>query len=357
MKQKMLYGIGISLLAMMCLIGCGQEKKAEEQIPVVRAIAVGMSEDAGDWYAGSVCGRYEKQLAFQVGGKIIARNIEVGQQVSAGQVLLSLDAEDVRQKTHAGMAQVERAEAQERLAEADMKRYRQLYEVNAISKAQYEQVVMQYESARAVAKEAHANMEQLSNMLEYTELTADVNGTVSAIAAEVGQVVAAGQTIVTLVQNGNMEVEIAVPENRYAEFYEGKKATVTFWANDDIVVQGTVREIAPMADRSIKTYRVRIALEDIPDTIRLGMTSRVSFKDTNGSMMTIPLSAIMQSGKDKSVWVVRDGVATPVVIRTGGFRGNMVEVVDGLNHGDIVITAGVKKVIEGQRVRVNEGGI
>lgn len=357
MKRMMLYGIGISLLAMVCLVGCGQEKKAEEQIPAVRTITVGISEGMGDWYAGSVCGRYEKQLAFQVGGKIIARNVEVGQQVPAGQVLLSLDAEDIQQKARAGMAQVERAEAQERLAQADMKRYQQLYEVNAISKAQYEQVVMQYESARAVAKEAHANMEQLSNMLDYTELTADVSGTVSTITAEVGQVVAAGQTIVTLVQNGNMEVEIAVPENRYAELYVGKEATVTFWANEDIVVQGTVREIAPMADRSIKTYRVRIALEDIPDTIRLGMTSRVSFKDTNGSVMTIPLSAVMQSGENKSVWVVRDGVATSIAIRTGGFRGNMVEVIDGLQQGDIVITAGVKKVIEGQRVRVNEGGI
>lgn len=357
MKEKIKYYIGLSLLMAICFTGCGDETKTADNIPVVRTVTVGMSEENADWYAGRVCGRYEKNLAFQVGGKIISRAVDVGSRVSAGQVLLSLDADDVRQKLYAGTAQVERVESQERLAQADLVRYRQLYEADAISKAQYDQVVMQYESAQAAVKEAYANRAQLDNMLEYTDLSSDVSGTVSAINGEVGQVVAAGQTIVTLVQDGSMEVEIAVPENRLSEIQVGDKATVTFWAKENVTAQGVVREVAPMADAAVRTYRVRVAVDDMPQGVQLGMTARVYFGTQSDGMLTVPLSAVYQSGDQPSVWVVRDGVAMLTPIRTGSFNGNHIEVTGGLKAGDVVITAGVKKVSEGQRVRVSTGEI
>lgn len=355
MRDKLKYYIGLSLLIAVCFTGCSDEQKATEDVPVVKAVTVGMSADSGEWYSGRVCGRYEKNLAFQVGGKIISRSVDVGSQVSAGQVLLAIDAIDVGQKVNAGKAQVERAESQERLAQADLVRYRQLYEVSAISKAQYDQVVMQYESAVSAVKEARANMAQLDNMLDYTNLTSDVSGTVSAITAEAGQVVAAGQTIVTLVQDGNMEVEIAVPENRLSDIQVGSSADVTFWAKENVIAHGVVREIAPMADQTVRTYRVRVAIGDMPQDVQLGMTAKVLFGAKADTTLTIPLSAIYQSGDTPTVWVVRDGVATLTTIKTGRFSGNSIEVVKGLRSGDIVIIAGVKKVNEGQRVRVNAG--
>lgn len=355
MRDKLKYYIGLSLLIAVCFTGCGEDEKIVEDVPVVRAVTVGMSEAGGEWYSGRVCGRYEKNLAFQVDGKIISRSVDVGSQVSAGQVLLAIDSIDVGQKVNAGRAQVDRAESQERLAQADLIRYRQLYEASAISKAQYDQVVMQYESAQAAVKEARANMAQLDNMLGYTNLTSDVSGTVSAITVEVGQVVAAGQTIVTLVQDGNMEIEISVPENRLSDLHVGDSAAVTFWAKDDLIVRGVVREIAPMADSAVRTYRVRVAVGDMPQDVQLGMTAKVLFGAKADTTITIPLSAIYQSGDTPSVWVVRDGIATLTTIKTGRFSGNRIEVTEGLRVGDIVITAGVKKVNEGQRVRVNAG--
>lgn len=355
MREKLKYAIGLSLVLAVCFTGCGQEQAVEDNIPVVRAETVGMSAQDGDWYAGRVCGRYEKNLAFQVGGKIISRAVDVGSQVQAGQVLLSIDAIDVQQKVNAGRASVERAQSQLRLAEADLVRYRQLYEASAISKAQYDQVVTQYESAQAAVTEAQANMMQLDNMLDYTLLTSDADGTVSAITAEVGQVVSAGQTIVTVVQDGSMEVEIAVPENRLSDVQVGTKATVTFWAKENAIAQGTVREIAPMADQTVRTYRVRVAISDMPQGVQLGMTARVYFGSQSDGTLTVPMSAIYQSGDTPTVWVVRDGVATLTPIRTGAFNGNRIEVTDGLQAGDVVVTAGVKKVVEGQKVRTSAG--
>lgn len=355
MRDKRKYAIGLTLALAVCLAGCGQEQVDKNNIPVVRTETVGMSVQGDNWYAGRVCGRYEKNLAFQVGGKIIARAVDVGSQVRAGQVLLSLDAIDVQQKVNAGRASVERAQSQLRLAEADLERYRQLYEASAISKAQYDQVVTQYESAQAAVTEAQANMVQLDNMLDYTTLTSDADGTVSAITAEVGQVVSAGQTIVTVVQDGSMEVEIAVPENRLSEIQVGDKATVTFWAKENAMAQGMVREIAPMADQTVRTYRVRVAIDDMPQGVQLGMTARVYFGSPSDSTLTVPMSAIYQSGDTPTVWVVRDGVATLTPIRTGSFSGNRIEVTDGLQAGDVVVTAGVKKVVEGQKVRISAG--
>jgi len=336
------------------LTGCTGNKSAAEQTPLVRSIVVKMNEfDQAANYAGEVRGRYESQLSFQVGGKIIRRNVELGNRVKAGDVLMEIDPKDVQQSVAITSAQLYSAQSQLTLSENNLNRYRTLFEQGGISRAQYEQYENAYTAAVAAMRQASAQNAQGANQLGYTSLRADSAGVISAIAVEAGQVVGAGQPVVTLVQDGEREIEIDVPENRYKDILNAKDIKVTFWALPDQTVSGSVREIAPIADKNSRTYKVRISLKNPPSEMNLGMTATVTTSVSGSQSSTqIPLSAIFQTGATPSVWVVAGNSVSLRPVTLGSFGDGTVQVVSGLGNNEVVITAGVHKLKEGQKVRL-----
>ncbi len=333
---------------------------AQEQMLVRTQKVVAAGAKNVNIYSGEVRGRYESQLSFQVGGKITRRFVELGSKVQPGDALLQVDAKDIRQTVNIASAQVASADSQLKLAANNLERYRQLYEKGAVSKAQYDQYLSAYEVAVAAARQASAQYAQGANQLDYSVLQADKAGVVAAISAEVGQVVSSGQTIVTLVQDGEREVEISVAESRRAEFREGMAMKVKLWAMPEGVIKGTVREISPVADSVTRTYRARIALHQPPAEMTLGMTAAVESADqTSSSVISyeIPLSALYQSGSQPSVWIVQNDNVTLRSVQTGSFGKNTVQVISGLQSGDTIVTAGVQKLREGQKVRLAGEGL
>lgn len=360
-KQKLSYVLAAAAL---CIAGIffwkaqSQPAATVETIPLVRTAVVDAAGELKSYtYAGEVRGRYESQLAFQVAGKIIKRNVQLGSVVNAGDVLLEIDPKDLKQTVNSSSAQVRSAESQLKLTESNLQRYRQLYSQNAISQAQLDQYENAYEVAQAAVQQAAAQYGQSSNQLDYSRLYADTSGVISSINAEAGQVVSAGQTVLTIVQNGEREVEISVPENRIEELRTASQLTISFWALPDLKVNGKVREIAPMAASTTRTYQVRISLLNPPPEIKLGMTAAVSLTsagDQKVNLISIPLSAIYQTNDLPGVWVVTDHTAHLRAVRIGGLGNNQVQVT-GLLPGEFIITAGVHKLREGQKVRVSDG--
>ena len=340
--------------AALLFAGCGKEAAPEPRLPLVRTrtVAVGGAVRAAE-YAGSVHGRYEKNMAFQVGGQIVERRVQLGDRVAAGAVLMRIDPKDVAQKTDAADAQAESARAQLALAETNYARYRELYAAQAVAAAVLDQYRTAYDAALAAYRTAEAQAAQAHNALSYTELVADADGVVSGLSAETGQVVAAGQTVLTFVESGEMEIEINVPENRLGDVAVGKAVEVSFWAMGEAKTQGVVREIAPMADRATRTYRVRVSVPAPPPGMALGMTAsvRVAGAKRPGTSVTLPLSAIYQTGEVPCVWLVRDGKVTLREVSVESFGANEA-LVTGLGDGDVVVTAGVHKLHEGEEVRL-----
>ena len=202
-----------------------QAKSANQHVVLVRTQIVGNKNARQQFiYSGEVHGRVESQLAFQVGGKISKRNVELGSRVSQGDILLQIDPKDIQQTVNSTSAQVSSAQAQLRLAASNLQRYRQLYEQAAVSRAQYDQYVNAYEAALAASRQASAQYSQGANQLDYSSLRASAAGIVSAVNAEAGQVVSAGQPILTLVQDGDREVEISVPEIGSKKFEQPNKS-------------------------------------------------------------------------------------------------------------------------------------
>ncbi|SDE50912.1 efflux RND transporter periplasmic adaptor subunit [Sporomusa acidovorans] len=351
--------VGISLIVCMLVLsvgfaGCSKTEPVKEAAPLVRSQAVqadALGQNAS--YSGEVRGRYETQLAFQVSGKIIKRNVDLGSVVNPGDVLMEIDAKDIAQTVNISSAQVASAQSQLNLAETNLARYRKLYEQGAVSRAQLDQYENAYEVALAAVRQASAQYTQGTNQLGYSSLVADSAGVVSGVNAEAGQVVSAGAPVLTLVKDGEREIEISVPENRIDEVRSAQQMRVSFWALPDVTVEGKVREISPVADKVTRTYKVRITLTNPPAGISLGMTASVAVANSAGQQgVYIPLSAVYQTGDSPNVWVIQEDTVSLRPIKVGAFGDGKVQVVEGLQDGDVIVTAGVQKLREGQKVRI-----
>ncbi len=344
----------LTLLLSFGLTGCSTTEIVKEEIPLVRSQIVQMGT-AGQVanYSGEVRGRYETQLAFQVSGKIIKRNVELGSIVHAGDVLMEIDGKDIVQTVNISAAQVASAQSQLNLTETNLERYRTLYTQGAISSAQLDQYQNAYEVALAAVRQSSAQYNQGANQLSYSALVADSNGVISSINAEAGQVVSAGQSILTLVKDGEREIEINVPENQIERMRSAQQLRINFWALPGVIVDGKVREISPVANQVSRTYKVRVSLVNPPANVNLGMTANVVVANaTNQPLVYIPLTAIYQTGTTPNVWIIKDGVVSLHPIKVGTFGDGNIQVIEGLQDGDVVVTAGVQKLRDGQKVRI-----
>ncbi|MEN6623242.1 MAG: efflux RND transporter periplasmic adaptor subunit [Smithella sp.] len=362
-KGRTLYGLTVAAVAVLAAWFLWKNHTSaalpvEEDIPLVRTMTVSPSHaDQSYVYPGEVRGRYESQLAFQVSGKIVKRHVELGSMVKSGQILMQIDPRDIQQTVNIQSAQVDAAKSQLDLAEKNLKRYEQLFKEDVISRAQLERHQSAYDTAAAAWRQSRSQQTQGANQLGYSSLHADKSGVVSAINAEVGQVVGPGQPVVVLVQDGDKEIEISIPENRIKDIQDSPQIRVSFWALANCVVDGRIREIAPMADAVSRTYKVRISLLKPPPEVKLGMTASVSvFKvDSKTVALYIPLSALYQTQDTPSVWVVTQGTAHLRPIKTSAFGNSQIQVLSGINPGEIIVTAGVHKLREGQKVRAMAG--
>lgn len=328
-----------------------------KSIPLVRTITVGeMAGATASIYPGEVRGRYESQLAFQVAGKINARLVNVGDRVTAGQVLLTLDPKDVNQSVESSTAQLASAQANFKLAADNAQRYNTLYSQGAVSEAIRDQYNTQLEAASATLRQAQAQANISTHQLGYTQLVSDVDGVISAINGEAGQIVAAGTPMATVVRAGEREVQINVPEG--APVRVGQQAKISFWALDGVTATGQVREIAPMADSITRTYKVCVAVPDLPQAAKLGMTAKVELLKesivSQSAHFVLPTAALYQVNNKTQVWLVQENKAQLVDVTIAGYNGNNVIITQGLKNGDRVITAGLTKLTPNQEVRLED---
>ena len=345
---------GFFMISTLFLSACEDEVAVDQMPPLVKTqkILPSQNNSTGQNYTGTVQDRYSTNLAFQVGGQIASRNVEVGSRVSQGEILFTINPRDVLEQNRQAAAQVSSAKAQLDLAKTNLERFEKLFAEEAVAAATLDQYRANFEAAEAQYRAAVAAESASQNSLEYTHLTADSEGIISSINVEVGQVVAAGQIICTLVQTSELEVAIDVPENRLAEVEIGSEVAVDFWAINGKFT-GIVRELSPVADSATRTFNVKIALPNPPQNLQLGMTASVQTfsKNISNGSVEIPISAIFQIDTTPQVWIVKSNRVSKKSIEVISFDEKFAKV-RGLNPGAIIVTAGVHKLIDGQSVRV-----
>jgi RND family efflux transporter MFP subunit len=341
----------VVISAVVLLAACGKEAPPPARIdqPVLTHV-VGTPADADDVaYSGEIHARYETTLAFRVSGKVVARAVDAGALVRAGQVLARLDPADTGLQASA-------AESQFQLADADAKRYRELRARGFVSQAALD--------ARETALKAAAAQAGLArNQAAYTTLRADHDGVIAATLVEAGQVVSAGQPVLRLAQSGAREVQVAIPESRLNKVKIGMPATIRVWAEESLAASytGQLRELAAVADPMSRTYAGRVTLEGKNALPALGMSARVIFTDAakdEAAAWQIPLSAIFQQGDQPAVWVVGgDQKVTLRPVKITAWQDDAAIVGSGLAAGERIVAAGVHKLSPGEKIRVVKDGL
>jgi multidrug efflux system membrane fusion protein len=336
--------------------GCLQAAdKAPEEIRTVRVVRVGVAESARKVeYAGEVRARHETRLAFRVSGKIVERLVDVGASVQAGQPVARLDAADLTLALASAKAQTASIQSERDFTEAELKRYRDLREKNFISQAEYDRRASAFATADSRLDAARAQERQSANQMAYAVLHADTAGIVTAVEAEAGQVVAAGQTVLRLARPGEREIVFSVPEVQRDLIEKASQFNLTLLARPGKTWKARLRELSPAADPATRTYAARATIVDPGNDVELGMSARIEMTvGTKSKSILVPISALHSRGDNPQVFLVAaNGVVQPQPVRTGGIVGESVVIESGLKPGDVVVAAGANLLRAGQRVKI-----
>ncbi|UEM19779.1 efflux RND transporter periplasmic adaptor subunit [Skermanella mucosa] len=350
-----------ALLAMaMAMAGCEQQEEHEaEKSPLIRPVRTITVEPVIFSLSNSVTGtieaRAEADLGFRIAGKLIERTVDVGATVRAGDVLARLDDQDQRNTLRTAEADLAAANAEQVQARNEEARKRELLANGNTTQALYDAALLSMRTADAKVVAAQAALQSAKDRVGYTELAADRNGVVTAVGPDAGQVVEVGEMVVRIAQPEEREAVFDIAEAGVRSAPKDPVIEVALAGAPDIKALGHVREVSPQADPVTRTHTVRIALENPPDALRLGATVTGRLKRTPTPVVELPATAIGREGERNFVWVLDPKDQTvrrrAVSIRSGHEDGPAV-VTDGLGQGDIVVTAGVHSLAEGQRVRL-----
>ncbi len=344
--------VSMIIVCSVTLGGCSKENSsAAQEVPFVMVTQPGAAQINQKSYAGEVQARQQTALAFRVGGQVIERYADVGDQVKVGQVLARLDVKDAELQKASNRAQLESAQSALKTAEDELKRFQQLLPINAVSRSQYDAVENQYKNAQAALKQAQSAYDASSNQTQYNQLIANKNGVITERNIEVGQVISAGQPAYQLAINGDREVVIGVPEQAIAEIKTGQRAKVTLWSRPDEQFDAYVREISPAADQS-RTYSVKVVLREGNALIQLGQSARVFFSHAENGQLNVPLSSVSAQGQQAYVLTVQpDNTVHKVPVALGAYGRDSVPVLSGLKASDYVVIGGVHLLREKQKIK------
>ena len=350
-------------VALIVLLGaCSRAEPAPEPVRAVRSTVVASGQAAINLdYAAEIRARTESRLGFQVGGKLIERPAQLGAVVKKGQVLARLDPQDLRLVEQSAQAGVRAAEANALQAEADLKRFKGLFEQGFISAAELERRTTAVTATQAQLAQARAQADAQGRQTVHGTLVADAAGVITGVDAEPGAVVAAGAPIVRLAWDGPRDVVFSVPEDRAAVMRgllgRPGSLSVRLWGEDAAPQRATVREVGAAADPATRTFLVKadlVADNTARPPIKLGQTANVQVDlPPLPGVIKLPLSALMQQQGRTAVWVLDPASLTVKVqpVELGGTDGNEAVVVSGLVAGQEVVTAGVHVLTPGQKVK------
>lgn len=343
----------LSSLLLPLLTACGGQQEPPAAAATVWVEVVG--QDSGEQgFAGEVRARRESALSFQVAGRLLRRHVDDGERVRAGQLLAELDVADYALAVQAAQADLAAAQAAAQRSAGDLARYQALAADQLVSRSTLDAQHAADSAAQAQARAARANLEVARNQAGYARLLAPVDGVVAGRQVEAGQVVAAGQTVMTLAADDGRDVLIALPESAIASFRLGQRARVELWNAPQRHLEGELREIAAAADVQARTFAARVALDSAAAaSVVLGQSARVYITRPH-AQLSVPLGAVQRAEDGRAhVWRVDPASSTlkaqPVTVARWGQQ--RAQIASGLEPGQWVVAAGGHLLADGQSVR------
>ncbi|KPA92227.1 MULTISPECIES: efflux RND transporter periplasmic adaptor subunit [Pseudomonas] len=349
--------LSLLLLGGLLVAACSKQEPAPEPVRPVLFIEVRPeSVQSLGRFAGSIQARYESTLGFRVSGRIARRHVDVGSEVAQGALLASLDPTDQQNQLRAAQGDLSRIEAQWINAQANARRQQELFDRGVGAQAQLDVAQTDLKTTSASREQARASVGQAQDQLGYTELRSDHAAVVTDWKVEAGQVVSAGQEVVTLARPDVKEAVIDLPAALADQLREGVEFRVASQLDPSVNTTARLREIEPQADSATRTRRARLTLAETPAAFRLGTSISVTLSSAIEPRTQLPLSALWESQGRTQVWIVDPQTSTvsPREVKVVSREGETMLLGSGVKAGEKVVSAGVNSLKPGQKVRIDE---
>lgn len=346
--------VGILLL----VVGCGkkEETKQEERLMPVEVVTAERGDLNQDlMVTGEIEAGTDVNLLPKIAGRVAAVHVKAGQLVSAGAVLLELEGTQARNSLISSQSTVEMQRANLDAAQKSYDRTKKLLDEGAVSLVQFEQVETQLKLAQAQYNQAVAGLEIAQDNYQEVVVTSPINGKVSYIDAEVGELVGMQAPVAGVVDLSTMVVKVNISENVVKSLSEGQQVDVQIGALSK-TVPGHIKSIAPKIDARTKAFPVEIQISNANGEILAGMVAKITLATGQvKDALTIPTKALLEHNGHKKIYVVEDGVAREREVKIGLLGKDSVEIIEGLKEKEQVIVSGNRLVGEGQKVKITNG--
>jgi RND family efflux transporter MFP subunit len=352
-KLRGLGGLAVALVAI-ALSGCNDHAAAPiTRTAIVRTeIVQPRDRQASVTLTGEVQARFRADLSFRVGGRVVARYVDVGAHVQAGEVLALLDPAEQEADVDAATAALLAAESQLRVAKVTFERQKALIASGFTTRTVYDQAQEGLRTAEGVLDSAKAQLGTSKDALGYTALRAEAAGVITARNLEVGQVVQAAQPVFSLAQDGERDAVFDVYESIFFGDLDGSRVSLALVSDAGVTASGYVREVSPAIDAKSSTIRVKVAIQDPPIAMALGSAVAGAVRARAQQQIALPWSALMAAGSKPAVWTVDPATKTAALrpVTIGGYEAREVLIKAGLTPGERVVIDGGKLLSVGQAV-------
>jgi len=290
-------------------------------------------------YTGTLEGEDQANIVSKIPERITSIKVNVGDQVTEGQILIELD------KTGAS-SQFYQAQAGFLNAEKDMKRMKALYEEGAISQQLLDGTKTAYEIAKANFEAAKSSV----------ELTSPINGIVTAINPNVGDLANPGMVLMTVASINRMKILFNAGEADVPNFAMGQSAEVFSELKPDLIQKGKIFQISKSADIQSRSFELRASFQNTNDKwFKPGMFCRVNVELKNKkNILVVPMESVLTNQNNTSVYIVKDGRAHLITVEAGISNGKLTEILNGLQNNDMVVTVGANNLKEGSVVHISD---
>jgi membrane fusion protein, multidrug efflux system len=347
--------VAFGIASALALAGCKQEAKGPEPVRPVLSTALQPALPGSTVAVGTVQARYETNLGFRVLGRLIARPVNVGDLVAKGQTIAAIDPTALELAVRSAKADLSKAQALLENAIGTEERKRILIRTDATTKQSLDDAEQVRAGAQASAARARANLAKAIEQLGYAQVKSEFDGVVTAVSAEVGQVVSPGQSVVTVARLDVREAVVDIGADFPAPLTVGLPFAVGLQLLPAVHVQGQIREISPQADQVTRMRRVRITLDNPPESFRFGSTITAKLSNTPDPVLRLPESAVLKEGGEAFVWVIDASTSTVSQRKVDLSEDEAgMRVTSGLTAGARIVTAGIHSLKPGQQVRIQQ---
>jgi RND family efflux transporter MFP subunit len=353
---RLLWTTLVVLLLPAMLAAC--QPDVEAAAPQARPVRTVTTEKREAGLPVTLTGRIEAEdevaLAFRISGRVLENDRKLGDRLESGQVVARLESQNESNALRAAQANLAATEGQLTQARNHFERQDTLLKQGWTTRANHDQAKQAQQTAQSQVDAAEAQLKTAHDQVSFTELRADAPGVVTAVGPRAGEVVQTGQMIVRLARKDGRDAVFDASAQLLRSAPRDPQITVSLTDNPAVMARGRVREVAPQANPATRTFEVKVGLTDPPEAMLLGATVTGRMEVEAVPVIEIPATALIKFNQKPAVWIVDPSKLTVTIrnVEVLRFDPTTVAVSEGLDTGEVVVTAGVQALHPGQKVRL-----